>query len=277
MESLGLLIIVGFFVGTLGTFLGAGGGFILVPILLFTNPNLKPEVITAISIAIVACNALSGTIAYAKAKRIDYKAGLAFAFLTIPGSILGALSTKFISKYLFDILFGAVLLFIAVYLFFKGESKADPVEYATARRGWKHHIIKDKSGELYSYSYNHYLGLCISFIVGFISPILGIGGGIIHVPALVNWLKFPVHIAVATSHFILVIMASVSVVVHIVEGNYSDGSIVRMVMGLGIGVMGGAQLGAFLSHKVKARFIIRILAVSLGLVGLRILILSLKT
>jgi uncharacterized membrane protein YfcA len=45
MDNLVLLMIIGFFVGTFGTFIEAGGGFILAPILLFTNPSLKQEVI----------------------------------------------------------------------------------------------------------------------------------------------------------------------------------------------------------------------------------------
>jgi uncharacterized membrane protein YfcA len=108
--------------------------------------------------------------------------------------------------------------------------------------------------------------------VGFISPILGIGGGIIHVPALINWLQFPVHVATATSHFILAVMSVVSVIVHIVQGSYQDPAILRMVVFLGIGAIVGAQIGAYFSHRVRGRAIERALAVSLGLVGIRILL-----
>ncbi len=62
----------------------------------------------------------------------------------------------------------------------------------------------------------------LSIIVGYLSPLLGIGGGIIHVPALANWLQFPVHVATATSHFILAVMATVSVITNIVKGSYND-------------------------------------------------------
>jgi uncharacterized membrane protein YfcA len=267
-----LLIIVGFIVGTLGTLIGAGGGFILVPILLLTYPDLKPDIITAVSMAIVALNALSGTVAYAQAKRIDYKAGLLFALFTIPGSIIGALATKHISKHIFDILFGVILLMLAFFLFLKKDSGLPPIEQNKTKYGWRHHILTDRSGNTYSYSYNNNLGLLISFLVGFISPVLGIGGGIIHVPALVNWLMFPVHIATATSHFILLIMSVVTVIVHITEGSYSGPGIIRIVILLGIGVICGAQLGAYLSHKIKGHVIIRALALALGLVGLRILL-----
>jgi uncharacterized membrane protein YfcA len=114
--------------------------------------------------------------------------------------------------------------------------------------------------------------MVLSLFVGYFSPLLGIGGGIIHVPAMVEWLLFPVHIATATSHFILAIMSTVSVIVHYLQGNYSDPLIGRMVIGLVIGVVPGAQLGAYLSRKINGKYIIKGLAVSIGIVGIKILI-----
>ena len=271
MDNILLLIAIGFAVGTLGTLIGAGGGFILVPILLFTHPGLKPAIITAVSIAIVACNALSGSIAYARAGRIDYKAGIQFSLFTIPGSILGVIITRYISVDLFDVIFGSLMVVLALYLFLQKDPEGIPAKIRDEKKGTTHHLITDRAGETFSYSYNKYLGWFISLIVGFISPILGIGGGIIHVPALTNWLRFPVHVATATSHFMLAIMTVTSVIVHITEGNYNDPYILKLVVYLAIGVVVGAQLGAYLSNKIKGKAIIKALALSLVLVGVRIL------
>lgn len=87
------LISLGFIVGTYGTLIGAGGGFVLMPILLILYPRESADRLTAISLAVVFFNALSGSGAYARMKRIDYKSGLMFAAATIPGAIIGALST----------------------------------------------------------------------------------------------------------------------------------------------------------------------------------------
>ena len=108
--------------------------------------------------------------------------------------------------------------------------------------------------------------------MGYFSPLLGIGGGIIHVPAMVEWLRFPVHIATATSHFILAFMATASVMVHFYGGSYSNPAVSHMVIGLAIGVVPGAQLGAYLSRRMQGKLIIRALALSLMLVGIRILV-----
>ncbi|QEC68341.1 sulfite exporter TauE/SafE family protein [Panacibacter ginsenosidivorans] len=265
------LLSIGLFIGTFGTLIGAGGGFILVPFLLLTDRSLTPEIVTAISIAIVAANALSGSIAYARSGRIDYRAGLLFALFTLPGSILGVLLTAYIPKNAFRIFFGLLLLLLSAVLLIKKKEKPAK-ELSILPKGWKHHTITDKAGITFSYSYNQRRGILISILVGFLSPLLGIGGGIIHVPALIQWLSFPVYVATATSHFILSIMSVVSVIVHVIQGNYDDPAVLRMVIYLGVGAIVGAQLGAYISHKIKTNIIVRILAVCLGLVGLRLMI-----
>ncbi|WP_254081126.1 sulfite exporter TauE/SafE family protein [Elizabethkingia anophelis] len=272
-ESFVLLMLLGFGIGTLGTLIGAGGGFILVPILILFYPDLSPESITAISMAVVAANASVGSMAYMRTKRIDYKAGIIFALATIPGSILGVLTTKHIPKHQFDNIFGIVLIILSIFLFLRGgkEKKNNSEKKVTGRI---HQKITDKYGETYEYIYNMKYGIALSIFVGFFSPLLGIGGGIIHVPAMVEWLQFPVHIATATSHFILAIMSTVSVIVHYFEGSYNDPKILKMVAALILGVIPGAFIGAYFSRKVKGKFIIKALAISLALVGIRILIAS---
>ena len=271
MENIYLLILIGFFVGTLGTLIGAGGGFILVPLLIILRPDFTPDMITAISMVVVACNAISGSAAYMRSRRVDYKAGIIFAICTIPGSILGVLTTEIIPRGLFDIIFGIIMLLLAGFLFIKGGEKEPVNKTVVSKKGWVRQHLMDKWGEEYFYSYNLKLGMVLSVFVGYFSPLLGIGGGIIHVPAMAEWLLFPVHIATATSHFILAIMSTVSVIVHYFQGNYNEPLIVKMVIGLVIGVVPGAQLGAYLSRKINGKYIIKALAVSIAIVGIKIL------
>ena len=272
MDNIYLLILIGFAIGTIGTLIGAGGGFILVPLLILLQPDFSAETITAISMVVVACNATSGSVAYMATKRVDYKAGLIFAAFTIPGSILGVYTTKFIPREIFDIIFGVVLFTLAAFLFFKGGTKMPVEKPVTKNKGWVEQHLVDKWNEKYDYAYDMKKGTLLSVFVGYFSPLLGIGGGIIHVPAMVEWLRFPVHIATATSHFILAIMATVSVIVHISQGTYDDPLVLKMIIGLVIGVIPGAQLGAFLSRKLKGNVIIKALSISLAIVGLRILL-----
>ncbi len=271
MENIYLLVLIGLFVGTIGTLIGVGGGFIIVPFLILINTGLSPESITAVSMAVIACNAVSGSAAYMRSKRIDFKAGLVFAAFTIPGSILGVMTTKQIDRDTFDILFGILLFSMAVFLYLKGGNQRPAVKPELSHRGWVQQRIIDRQGNVYEYAYDIRKGSLLSLFVGYFSPVFGIGGGIVHVPAMTEWLKFPVHIATATSQFILGIMAIVSVVTHFFNGSYKDPLLVIMIIGLALGVIPGAQLGAYISRRIHGRLIVRILSIALGLIGLRIL------
>ena len=264
------LIPVGFIIGTYGTLVGAGGGFVLVPMLILLYPQESPEVITSISLAVVFFNALSGSLAYMRLKRIDYRSGLLFAAATIPGAILGALTTSFIPRPLFDIFLGLMLIAASIFLILHTHEKREK-ERGILEGGLVRNLV-EVDGTTHTFSYSPTVGIGLSLVVGYVSSLLGIGGGIIHVPALVHLLNFPVHVATATSHFILAIMALTGTGVHIATGAFHQG--IKRTIALAIGVLTGAQLGAFLSSRIKGIWIIRGLAIALGLMGIRILILA---
>ena len=267
------LVALGIGVGCYGTLIGAGGGFVLMPVLLLLYPDQGADLLTSISLAVVFFNALSGSEAYALLKRIDYRSGAMFSAATIPGAVLGALNTSGVPRRLFDPIFAVILLAGAAFLGwnpgkekFSGKSFGRGYHNATRR-------LTDAHGIGYEYEFNWFLGVAISIIVGYVSSFLGIGGGIIHVPALTYFLNFPIHVATATSHFILAIMALTGTVVHILTGSFTNG--VHRTVALAIGVVLGAQIGARLSDRIRGSWIIRALAIALGIAGLRILFVAL--
>jgi len=262
-----LLIPLGFLVGTFGTLIGAGGGFILVPLLLLLYPDKSPETITSISLAVVFFNSLSGSYAYAKMKRIDYKSGVIFAIATIPGSILGSFTTSYMPRQLFNGIFGALLIILSVFLFIRPNNKNKDLGTMDNKSYWTRSFV-DIEGITHTFSFNPVIGIVLSIFVGYFSSLFGIGGGIIHVPALVQLLNFPVHIATATSQFILVVMSLSGSFVHLFTGVLSPG--IYQTLSLSVGVIFGAQLGAKLSKYLKGSYIIRSLAFALGLVGIKI-------
>lgn len=265
------LIPMGFVVGACGTLIGAGGGFVLMPILLLLYPRETTDTITSISLAVVFFNALSGSVAYARMKRIEYRSGLIFTAATIPGAILGALTTSFMPRRLFDGIFGLLMVAIATFLVIKPGGREN--EERPCPAGNRSCTVTEADGTIHRFHYNQVLGVAISLAVGFVSSLLGIGGGIIHVPVLVQLLNFPVHIATATSQFVLANMALTGTLTHIVTGAFSRG--IRRTILLSLGVLLGAQLGAWLSRKTQGTWIIRGLALALGAVGLRLLMMAL--
>lgn len=271
MEHYFWLIPLGFIMGTYGTLIGAGGGFLVVPLLLVLYQAEDPEIITSISLAVIAFNALSGSVAYARMGRINYKAGILFSIAAIPGAVLGALSTALLSRLAFDTMFGLLLIISSAYLLIHPIGVRNTSRKKTLPPYPHNPLTSDHSRAIHRDKFT--VGMVLSFFVGYLSSMLGIGGGIIHVPVLVRLLDFPVHCATATSHFILAVMALSGTIVHVVTGTFYHG--LHRTIALSIGVIGGAQAGAALSEHVSGSWIIRGLAVALGVVGLRLLFIAL--
>jgi len=270
---------IGFFAGTYGTIIGAGGGFVIVPVLMFLFPDDAPSVITAASLAVIFVNSASGTIAYARMRRISYKTGILFALATIPGALLGSRLTSFIPRQEFGAVFGGLLVLAAAFLALtRGRRARSRVnEKAGEKAGVRAKpaarvvdTVIDRDGNSHPLSYSIPLGMGLSLLIGIVSSLVGIGGGLIHVPVLTLLFGFPLHIATATSHFVLIFTSLAGVAEHAVDGTWPR-HLLRDVC-LAAGVVGGAQLGAFLSRRISAPWIVRGLAIALGLVGVRLLV-----
>jgi uncharacterized membrane protein YfcA len=260
-------VALGIAIGTLGTLIGAGGGFILLPVLALLFPLEPTGTLTATSLAVVAANATSGAIAYGRQRRIDLRSGVAFAIATLPGSVAGALLARSIPRGPFDVAFAVVLLVLAVVVLRvrPGQGPAAPEGRAWGRVPRE---LVDLSGTVHRYHVDLPVGIAISFLVGFASSLLGIGGGFIHVPALIAVLGFPVHVATATSQFVLAIMAVAGTITHLLAGDLAD--VWPRAVYLAIGAVAGAQVGAWLSTRVRGVIIVRVLAVALVIVALRL-------
>lgn len=262
-----VLIVAGLLVGLIGTLVGAGGGFLLVPILLVFAPDEPPNVITGVSLSVVLVNSISGSVAYARQRRIDLRAGLALAVATIPGSILGALLTSKIDRDPFVAVFSVVLLAIAALIIFRPAPKlADP---EVERKGW-HRVVIDRSDRRFEYSFSFPAAFIACLGIGFFSSMLGIGGGIIQVPLFILAFGFPTHIATATSQFMLMIMALAGSSTHALQGSYS-GEAIRWSLLLAPGVVVGAQIGARLARRMQPVTISRLLAAAMAVAALRLL------
>ncbi len=252
----GTRVALGFAIGTFGTLIGAGGGFILVPLLLLGYHFPPPEAVGT-SLSLVFLNALSGSIAYLRQRRVDLALGWRFALATLPGAIGGAYVTRALSSRAFGHAFGVLLIAVAVLLFL-GRT-AGPSSRAGARQ------IVDASGGTHHYRVDVWKGVLVSLVVGVISSIFGIGGGIIHVPFLIVVLGLPVHVATATSHFVLSISAFAGALTFLALGHVD----LPTVGFMGVGILAGAQLGARMSIGTSAGVIRRVLAGSLAIVGAR--------
>lgn len=260
-----LLVLMGLVAGTYGTIIGAGGGFIIVPILLFMFPDRPAASLAAASLFAVMFNGISATYAYGRMKRIDFKTAAVFILATVPGSIMGAFVVSYLSRSVFEGIFGGILTSISIYLFL---AKRDYTK-ATGKSGPNARTIADSQGRTYTYSVNYWLGGSIAFVVGFLSSMLGIGGGLMMVPMMALLLQIPLPVTVGTSQTILLGTAAVGTLTHFSKGNmWGEWSVAPL---LAIGTVLGAQIGARLSRRISTRLVARLLSLALAGVGIRLL------
>lgn len=261
------LVAIGIGAGTWGTLIGAGGGFIIVPLLLFRDSTLEAATVTAVSLIAVLANGISGTLAYLRQMRIDYKSGVAFLLATLPGGVIGAIIVDYIDRVPFQATFGVLLGLVALYILYRsvrGIAKARAAQRGEPRR------LVDSGGNIYEYIVNIRLGVAICFFIGFLSSMLGVGGGIFSVPAFTLILGIPIQVAAATSQFMLIGTASVANITNISQGDLNGFWL--NALALSIGAIAGAQLGARLAKRIGSVWTSRALALGLLVVGVRLAI-----
>ena len=166
-----------------------------------------------------------------------------FALATVPGAFLGSYVSEWFSGPAFSITFGASLAFLGCFMYWSSRNKA---ANRSADEFDPNELPRSKI----------WLGIGCSFFVGFISSILGIGGGVVHVPMMVFLLGFPPLVAVATSTFVLMVSAAIGVVGHALLAHI----VWAPAVAVGCGAIVGAQLGARLARKSKPRLIVILLS-----------------
>jgi uncharacterized membrane protein YfcA len=261
-----LLALVGVIAGTIGSLAGLGGGIIIVPSLLYlgliSSFEVTPQTAVGTSLLVIIITALSSTLAYAKQKKVDYHSALLFFIASGPGAVFGAYVNQFFAFDAFNISFGIFILFISFMLMFRGRMKKKDIKWGVTRT-----YQDPQSGEESMYGYHRGLGLFISFFVGMLSGLFGIGGGALMVPAMLLLFNFPPQVATATSMFIIFLSAILGSVTHFYYGNIDW----LFVLALAPGAWVGGKLGAYISTKLNAKGIVIALRVILIFVGIRLI------
>ena len=265
-----LLLLLGFGTGAYGVLIGAGGGFILAPILLIFF-DLEPEVVAGTTLGMVALSSLSGTHAYRRMGLIDYRSGLLFAAAAIPGAVLGPFVVTQIAGDTFRILFGILLLGLTLQLLLRPieseERTGEPTPDTGPDRGGRQITAAD--GQVFEYRFNEPLATSINVVLGFMSSFFGTGGGFLRTPILISLFSFPVRVAVATSLFALSIYTTAGAATHAALGHVDW---YPTFVWAGLGLVVGSQVGALSSARIKSRWIVRLLGVAVFSVGVSLLV-----
>jgi uncharacterized membrane protein YfcA len=263
-----ILILFGLVVGTVGTMVGVGGGFIHVPFLMLVCGFSVQDAIGT-SIGIIFFNTTAGSFMYYHQKCIDIDLAKKLSLIVIPGAILGPLIVQQYNNSWYLVVFTLLLFVISCYLFFTNSQINLLPEFRYNRRV----TIEDIDGNKISYSTNIGLSYIGTFIIGFFSNLIGIGGGIIHVPFLILFLRIPVHVALGTSHFILCVSSFAGMIMFGILGNIHF----DYMMPIAVGAILGAKIGVELSKLTSPVVIRKMLALILFFITFRIFIKQITT
>jgi len=259
------LVAIGLTAGIIGTLVGLGGAFIIIPILRFAY-LLSPAETASISLVIVVANALSGSAAYLRQGRADVRTALLVAITGIPASILGAHLVKFASPATFDLLYGALLAYFFIDII-RRRRRRDRA--APPLRGLRERTLVDRSGETFRYGTSTPLILASGVVLGFVSSFFGVGGGTIFVMVFLGLFRMPPHVVTATSTLAILLTSPVGVAAHVVE----NGVLWAYAIPLAAGGLAGGQVGPRIAGRISSGRLLDVLAVTILVAAL---ILALK-
>jgi hypothetical protein len=256
---LGTGVVAGFASGLLGV----GSGFIVVPVQYWIYTAMGIPIDIAVLLAfgtnlmVILPTAASGAWRHSRKKAVWWRAGIILGICGMIGAFGGATIASHLPGATLKIAFGAVIL-------------ASGIRMLTAKLPRIEEVPKD----------NHWLWVALGIPIGLVVGILGIGGGILMVPAMTLILKFKMHNAVATSTAVMMFSSLGGLVGYIINGlgvsglpSHSIGYINLPVWFLlAVTSVGMAQVGAMTAHRLPARqlrwiFIAVMLYIGLKMIG----------
>lgn len=252
-----IYLIIGAFAGTMAGLLGIGGGVIIIPALaavFATQPNIPTNYIMQMaigtSLATVIITAISSMYAHHRHKAIQWsKVKLMIPGLSI-GTILGVIIVYSLSSYFLHTLFALFLLLMGLKILFE------------LNRTTKVHVFSQQ------------IFVIGSFIIGFLSSLLGLGGGTLLVPFLMRS-NLSIHQAISTSvpcGFVISVVATCGFMltgwISTVHISWSTGYIYwPAFLGIVISSVLFAPLGATFAHKLPNTVLKRLFGVFLLLMA----------
>jgi hypothetical protein len=228
-----IYLAIGFGAAIIGALIGVGGGFLMVPIFIFMG--FSKDYAPVISIFVIIFTALSATIRYVHNKSINYRLGLIYSPFTIIGAFLGAYLLHVVDNLIFKIIFSGLVLYAGIRLLLqKGEPQDESSENAAVQRK------------------SYYWVILWGFLTGLSASFLGIGGGLIAVPVFSLFFLEKMHIAIATSLFVMIFTASFSTLQNYMLG-YFDLPLLYIGLIVALGAIIGAQIGSSVQTRLKGR------------------------
>ena len=266
-----LLALGGVGTGAFGALLGLGGGLLLVPFLTLGFGIPFREAVAVSLLAVIATSSASAAV-YLERGTANLRLGLTLEMFTAAGAVVGGLVAFALDERLLSAIFAVMLTYVAFTMARRGDGSEGATSISAAAMDSDVGDSPDLApgGYVASLAGPDYhvhrlpLGLGLSAFAGMISALLGVGGGIIKVPAMHLAMGVPLRVSTATSNLTIGVTASASAMLYVLR-DAVDPYVAAPVV---VGVFVGATVASRLAPRVPLRVLRLLFVVVLAFVAL---------
>ncbi|TAX37656.1 sulfite exporter TauE/SafE family protein [Rhizobium leguminosarum] len=279
--SVNIFIILGMgaAVGFLSGMFGVGGGFLITPLLIFYN--IPPVVAVATGANQVVASSISGAITHFRRGSLDVKLGTVLLVGGLTGatvgiwifSLLRAIGQLDLIISLMYVVFlgtvGGLMLLESINAMRRAARNEPPAPRKPGHQHWVHKLplkVRFKKSKIYL---SVIPIVALSFAIGILTSIMGVGGGFIMVPAMIYLLRIPTNVVVGTSLFQIIFVTAYTTIVQAAT-NFSVDIVLAFIL-MVAGVI-GAQYGVRVGQKLRGEQLRALLGLLVLAVGVRLAI-----
>ena len=241
----------------LGSALGMAGGIFIVPVLTAVAHAALPVAIAVSLVSVVACSCASAP-RFLNAGITDLRLAVVLEVATASGAFVGVLVIARSPTALLLGLFTAVLAVSSVQIL---TGRRRDTETRAPAGDWD---LRLRLGEGYRV-HRVPLGMALMFGAGLLSTLLGIGSGVLKIPAMDTALRLPLKVSSATANLMIGVTAAGGAAAYLLRGEVDPGLAAPIVLGS----VAGSLLGAPALTRVPNSWLRMIFATVL--IGLTVL------
>jgi uncharacterized protein len=261
--TVALVVAAGAIAGGFGSMLGLGGGVFLVP---FLNVVLGFPLNVASGVGLMTVVATSSVVARGTSQQgtVNLRLGMVLQIAAAAGGYFGGTYARRIPEHLLQVMFAAVTAVIAAIMLSRLEKRNVILDKSVDPGRFGGRYFEEESGQEVVYRTRRVpAALFVSLVAGSISGLLGLGGGILQVPALNAWSGVPLRAAASTSAIMIGITAAASAPLYYMRGDVVPPLAAAAVLGTFVGSRGGLWLGG----RTRAKWLKLLMAAVLGFVS----------
>lgn len=260
--EVGVLLTLGVLIGAYSVAIGAGGGFLVAPLLLVRYPDAEPALIATASLATVVLSSGLSSIVVTRERRVDLRVGAAISAVAVPAALLAVAGTSALPRGVFTVGIAVFLITLALWLTWRPHGP----DAELSERGWSRRV-DDGRGNVFVYRVPVLRSVLPLVAASFTATLAGFSGGPLKVPLLTRVMLMPHAIAVPTVHIANAATAAAAVTLHLALGH--GGEPLYAALWLGAGMVAANPLGQRARRTFGEGPLTRLLALGLLVIGVQ--------